>query len=196
MAYKPQDIEPKWQKHWQNNEIYRTDLSGPGKKYYAFAMFNYPSGDGIHIGHAKNFIIPDVLLRRRRQQGYNVYSPVGFDSFGLPGENYAIKMGITPRQATDRAIGNYRRQYKALGFSFDWSCEIDTSQEIYYRWTQWCFAQLFKKGLAYQKEKSQWWCTECKTVLADEQVIDGKCWRHDGSDDPLIGKKKPQAMVF
>ena len=194
--YKPQQIEPKWQEHWQKTKIYQTDLDGPGKKYYAFAMFNYPSGSGIHIGHAKNFVIPDVLIRRRRQKGDNVYSAVGFDSFGLPAENYAIKTGTHPRQTTDKSIANYRQQYQALGFSFDWSKEIDTSQENYYRWTQWCFAQLYKQGLAYQKDKAQWWCQQCQTVLADEQVIDGQCWRHDSQDDPLVGKKKLKQWFF
>ena len=194
--YKPQTIEPKWQQHWEKTQLYRTDLAGAGKKYYAFAMFNYPSGSGIHVGHAKNFIIPDVLARRKRQQGYNVYSPVGFDSFGMPAENYALKTGTAPRVKTDDSIANYRRQYRLLGFSFDWSKEIDTSHEDYYRWTQWCFIQLHKAGLAYQKKSDQWWCQSCKTVLADEQVIDGRCWRHEGSDDPLVGKKSLKQWFF
>ena len=196
--YKPLDIEAKWQEQWQKDELYAVDLNSKSKKlkFYAFGMFNYPSGAGIHVGHVKNFLIPDVLLRFKRQQGEAVYSPVGFDSFGLPAENYALKTGTPPRQTTDEAISNYCQQYKACGFSFDWSKVIDTSQPIYYRWTQWCFLQLHKAGLAYRKTSSQFWCESCKTVLADEQVINGKCWRHDGEDDPLIGRKYLQQWFF
>ncbi|MCY3804395.1 MAG: leucine--tRNA ligase [Candidatus Saccharibacteria bacterium] len=191
--YKPLEVEPKWQKIWQDQKIYEIDLktavSKKRPKFYGFGMFNYPSGEGIHVGHVKNFTIPDVLLRFYRQKGWAVYSPVGFDSFGLPAENYALKTGIAPRITTDKAIANFSQQYQALGFSFDWSKVIDTSQADYYRWTQWCFLQLYEAGLAYQKESSQWWCDQCKTVLADEQVIGGRCWRHDNPSDPLISRK-------
>lgn len=195
-SYQPRQIESKWQDRWQKDQTYKTDFGRSGSKFYAFGMFNYPSGDGIHVGHARNFIIPDVLIRIKRQQGVNVYSPVGFDSFGLPTENYALKTGIAPREITDRAIDYYRRQYQALGFSFDWSQEIDTSNTDYYRWTQWLFLQLYKEGLAYQDSGFQWWCGTCQTVLADGQVIAGKCWRHDGPDDPLIGKKSLKQWFF
>ena len=195
-SYQPTKIEPKWQAHWQKSQTYKTDFKRSGEKFYAFGMFNYPSGDGIHVGHARNFIIPDVLARIKRQQGVNVYSPVGFDSFGLPTENYALKTGIAPREITDRAITYYRQQYQALGFSFDWSQEIDTSQADYYRWTQWLFLQLYHKGLAYQDSGLQWWCESCQTVLADGQVIAGQCWRHDSPDDPLIGKKTLRQWFF
>ena len=194
--YQPKLIEPAWQKRWQQNRTYQTDFNGPGQKYYGFCMFNYPSGAGIHVGHVKNFTIPDVLLRIKRQQGLNVYAPVGFDSFGSPTENYALKTGQEPRAITDQAITNYRHQYRSLGFSFDWSKEIDTSQPDYYRWTQWCFIKLFQAGLAYQKDSYQWWCRQCLTVLADGQVINGRCWRHDGDDEPLIGKKKLKQWFF
>ena len=197
--YKPLAIEAKWQAHWRQHKTYEVDLATTGKDqqtFYAFGMFNYPSGAGIHVGHVKNFTIPDVLLRVKRQQGWRVYSPVGFDSFGLPAENYALKTGTPPRQTTDEAIKNYSQQYEACGFSFDWSKVIDTSQPEYYRWTQWCFLQLYQAGLAYRQTSAQWWCATCATVLADEQVINGKCWRHEGADDPLIGRKHLQQWFF
>ena len=195
--YQPQAIEPKWQQAWARDGIYQAKLADSKKpKYVAFGMFNYPSGEGIHVGHAKNFTLPDVLLRFKRQQGFEVYSPVGFDSFGLPAENYAIKTGISPRQTTDRAVATYQRQYQAMGWSQDWSKVIDTSQVDYYRWTQWCFLKLHEQGLAYQKESQQWWCQHCLTVLADEQVIAGKCWRHDDADDPLVSRKTLKQWFF
>lgn len=194
--YSPKEIEAKWQQWWDQNGTYTTDLDSDKPKYIAFGMFNYPSGAGIHVGHVKNFTLPDVLLRAKRQQGFAAYSPVGFDSFGLPAENYAIKTGQSPRKTTDDAIANYRKQYRAVGFSQDWSHEIDTSHADYYKWTQWCFLKLHDNGLAYQKESLQWWCDQCKTVLADEQVIGGKCWRHDGPDDPMVTKKSLNQWFF
>lgn len=194
--YSPRDIEPRWQKIWDEQGTYVADLDSNKPKYVAFGMFNYPSGAGIHVGHVKNFTLPDVLLRAKRQQGFEAYSPVGFDSFGLPAENYAIKTGQSPRKTTDDAIEMYRRQYRAVGFSQDWSKEIDTSHADYYKWTQWCFLKLHEHGLAYQKESMQWWCDQCKTVLADEQVIAGKCWRHDGPDDPPVTKKSLNQWFF
>jgi leucyl-tRNA synthetase len=194
--YSPKDIESKWQKEWNESKVYQADLQSEKPKYMGFGMFNYPSGAGIHIGHGKNFTIPDVVLRAKRQQGYEVYSPVGFDSFGLPAENYAIKTGTPPRFTTDKAIANYRKQYKAMGWSQDWSKEIDTSQPEYYKWTQWIFTKLFEHGLAYQKESPQWWCDKCKTVLANEQVIAGKCWRHDSPDDSQVSKKNLRQWFF
>ena len=196
--YQPLVIEAKWQKKWRQEKLYEVDLKAASDagKFYAFGMFNYASGAGIHVGHVRNFLIPDVLLRVKRQQGVAVYAPVGFDSFGLPTENYALKTGTPPRQVTDEAIANYNQQYETCGFSFDWSKVIDTSQPLYYRWTQWCFLQLYKAGLAYRKTSSQFWCDSCKTVLADEQVINGKCWRHDGSKDPLIGRKYLKQWFF
>ncbi len=194
--YNPKEIEPKWQKYWDENGTYVANLDSDKPKYYGFGMFNYPSGAGIHLGHAKNFTIPDILMRYKRQQGFESYSPVGFDSFGLPAENYAIKTGQSPRKTTDDAIDSYRQQYRSMGWSMDWSKEIDTSKPEYYKWTQWCFLQLHKDGLAYQKESMQWWCDQCKTVLADEQVIAGKCWRHDSSDDPFVSKKSLHQWFF
>ncbi|MDZ7786082.1 MAG: leucine--tRNA ligase [Candidatus Saccharibacteria bacterium] len=194
--YDPKEIETKWQKVWEEQQTYKADLNGSKPKYYGFGMFNYPSGNSIHLGHAKNFTIPDVLLRFKRQQGYEAYSPVGFDSFGLPAENYAIKTGTSPRETTDEAIASYRKQYRRMGWGMDWSKEIDTSKPEYYQWTQWCFLQLYKNDLAYQNESLQWWCDQCKTVLADEQVTAGKCWRHDGDDDPFVTKKSLRQWFF
>ncbi len=194
--YNPKDIESKWQAWWDEQGTYVADLDSTKKKYIGFGMFNYPSGAGIHVGHVKNFTLPDVLLRAKRQQGFEAYSPVGFDSFGLPAENYAIKTGQSPRKTTDNAIEMYRKQYRAVGFGMDWSKEIDTSHADYYKWTQWCFLKLHENGLAYQKESMQWWCDQCKTVLADEQVIAGKCWRHDSDSDPLISKRSLNQWFF
>ncbi len=194
--YNPKEIEPKWQKYWDEKGTYVADLDSDKPKYYGFAMFNYPSGAGIHLGHAKNFTIPDILMRLKRQQGYESYSPVGFDSFGLPAENYAIKTGQSPRKTTDDALESYRIQYRTMGWSMDWTKEIDTSKSDYYKWTQWCFLQLHKEGLAYQKESLQWWCNIDKSVLSDEQVINGKCWRHEGKDDPLVTKKSLRQWFF
>ena len=194
--YNPKEIEPKWQTWWDEKGTYKADLDSGRPKYIGFGMFNYPSGAGIHVGHVKNFTLPDVLLRAKRQQGFEAYSPVGFDSFGLPAENYAIKTGQSPRKTTDDAIEMYRKQYKAVGFGMDWSKEIDTSHADYYKWTQWCFLKLHENGLAYQKQSMQWWCDQCKTVLADEQAIAGKCWRHDGADDPFITKKSLNQWFF
>lgn len=194
--YSPKDIESKWQKYWDEQGTYVANLDSNKPKYFGFAMFNYPSGSSIHLGHAKNFTLPDVLVRYKRQRGFEAYSPVGFDSFGLPAENYAIKTGQSPRKTTDEAIASYHMQYRAMGWSMDWSKEIDTSKPDYYKWTQWCFLQLHKDGLAYQKDSAQWWCASCKTVLADEQVFAGKCWRHDGEDDPLVTKKNLRQWFF
>jgi leucyl-tRNA synthetase len=159
-------------------------------------MFNYPSGAGIHIGHAMNYTISDVKARFKRQQGYESYHPVGWDAFGLPAENYAIKSGVSPQQSMAKIIPDYHKQYKALGWSNDWEKEISTHLPEYYKWTQWIFEQMYKHGLAYQDSRMQWWCDIDKTVLANEQVIDGKCWRHDGPNDPLVQKKEVKQWFF
>lgn len=194
--YNPKEIEPKWQKAWLEQGTYTADLTSDKPKYLGFGMFNYPSGAGIHVGHVRNYTIPDVITRYKRQQGYEAYQPVGWDSFGLPAENYAIKTGVPPQQSTKAAIEAYREQYQAMGWAVDWSKEINTTDPGYYRWTQWIFTKLFEQGLAYQKESPQWWCDQCKTVLADEQVIAGKCWRHDGADDPVVSKKNLRQWFF
>lgn len=181
--YDPLKIEQKWQKIWEKTQAFRA--KGPGEagfdetkpKKYLAEMFPYPSGAGLHVGHVRNFTIVDVLTRFYTQQEMNVLRPFGYDTFGLPAENYAIKTGISPQSATETNIANFRKQAKKLGYAMDWSREINTSDPEYYRWTQWCFLQLYKAGLAYQKESYQWWCPVDKTVLANEQVENGHCWR-------------------
>ncbi len=193
--YNPKDIEPKWQKIWDETQIYKADFGSSKPKYIAMSMFNYPSGN-LHIGHAMNYTISDVKARFKRQLGHESYHPVGWDSFGLPAENRAIKQGISPQQSMDELIPDYRKAYKAMAWSNDWSKEIATHLPEYYKWTQWIFAQMYKNGLAYQDSRMQWWCTKCQTVLANEQVIDGKCWRHDGDDDPIVEKKEVKQWFF
>ncbi len=194
--YNPKDIEPRWQKYWDKHQTYKANLQSKKPKYIAMSMFNYPSGAGIHIGHAMNYTISDVLARFKRQQGYESYHPVGWDAFGLPAENYAIKAGVSPQQSMATIIPNYHKQYKAMGWSNDWSKEIATHDPAYYKWTQWIFSEMFRAGLAYQDTRLQWWCVIDKTVLANEQVIDGKCWRHDGSDDPPAVQKEVKQWFF
>ena len=191
--YDPLKIEQKWQKIWDETEAFKAgpiDASKP-KKYVA-EMFPYPSGAGLHVGHVRNFTIVDVLARFYTQQEMNVLRPFGYDTFGLPAENYAIKTGISPQSATETNIKNFRKQAKKLGYAVDWSREINTSDPEYYKWTQWCFLQLYKAGLAYQKESYQWWCPVDQTVLANEQVEGGKCWRcgHE------VEKKKMKQWFF
>ena len=175
--YEPLKIEAKWQKIWQDNKTYQVDVDLNKKKMFVSGMFPYPSGSGLHVGHARSYSIVDAIARFYRQNGYNVMNPIGWDAFGLPAENYAIKNNIAPQVATKTNIANFKKQFEKLGISFDWSREINTTDPEYYRWTQWVFLQLYKRGLAYQKESYQWWCPVDKTVLANEQVIDGKCWR-------------------
>jgi len=194
--YNPKEIEPKWQKIWDETQIYKADLLSDKPKYIAMSMFNYPSGNGIHIGHAMNYTISDVMARFKRQQGYESYHPVGWDAFGLPAENYAIKTGISPRASMAKIIPSYHIQYKAMAWSNDWSKEIATHEPIYYKWSQWIFSEMFKRGMAYQDSRMQWWCEKDKTVLSNEQVIDGKCWRHDGPDDPEVKKREIKQWFF
>ncbi len=193
--YNPKDIEPKWQKIWDDTKIYQADLNSQKPKYMAMSMFNYPSGN-LHIGHAMNYTIPDVKARFKRQLGHESYHPVGWDSFGLPAENRAIKEGMSPQESMAQLIPDYHKAYKAMGWSNDWSKEIATHTPEYYKWTQWIFTQMHKNGLAYQDSRMQWWCEKDNTVLANEQVIDGKCWRHDGPDDPLVEKKEIKQWFF
>src|SRR5579862_7245078 len=168
--YNPKEIEPKWQKIWEESGTYTADLQSNKPKYIAMSMFNYPSGAGIHIGHAMNYTISDVKARFKRQQGYESYHPMGWDAFGLPAENYAIKTGISPQQAIEENTKRFKQQLMQMGFSYDWSREINSMDPNYYRWTQWFFLLLFKKGLAYQKEATVNWDPIEKTVLANEQV--------------------------
>ncbi|MBR0431616.1 leucine--tRNA ligase [Candidatus Saccharibacteria bacterium] len=176
--YNPLAIEAKWQKVWEDEKSFKAgEIDDKRPKMFLAEMFPYPSGAGLHVGHVRNFTIVDVLTRFYTQQGLNVLRPFGYDTFGLPAENYAIKTGISPQSATDTNIKNFRKQAKRLGYAIDWDREINTSSPEYYKWTQWCFLQLFKKGLAYQKESYQWWCPVDQTVLANEQVENGHCWR-------------------
>ena len=194
--YNPKDIEPKWQAIWDETSAYTTDFASPKPKYMAMSMFNYPSGAGIHIGHAMNYTISDVKARFKRQQGFESYHPVGWDAFGLPAENYAIKAGVSPQQSMATIIPDYHKQYKAMGWSNDWEKEIATHLPEYYKWTQWIFMKMYEHGLAYQDARMQWWCEKDNTVLANEQIVDGKCWRHDGPDDPLVEKKEVKQWFF
>lgn len=194
--YNPKDIETKWQKIWDETGVYTADLQSDKPKYIAMSMFNYPSGAGIHIGHAMNYTISDVKARFKRQQGYESYHPVGWDAFGLPAENYAIKAGVSPQESMATIIPSYHKQYKAMGWSNDWEKEISTHLPEYYKWTQWIFSEMYRNKLAYQDARMQWWCTKCQTVLANEQVIDGKCWRHEGADDPEVNKKEVKQWFF
>lgn len=188
--YNPADIEPKWQKTWDEQQTYKAHDDSKKPPYYALSMFPYPSGLGLHIGHARIYTVTDTLARFMRMQGFEVMNPLGWDSFGLPAENYAIKTGIAPQVATKKNTDNFRQQAKHLGLSIDWDREFGSTDPDYYRWTQWFFLLLLKRGLAYQKESAQFWCNECKTVLANEQVVNGCCWRHE--DLPVTKKTLKQ----
>lgn len=175
--YNPKDIEPKWQKIWADQQTFQVLADSSKPKKYIIDMFPYPSGSAMHVGHVRNFTISDVLSQYHRQKGYNVMHTMGWDTFGLPAENYAIKTGTPPAESTKTNIANFKSQLQRLGMSYDWSREINTSDPEYYKWTQWIFTKLFENELAYQKESAQWWCPVDKTVLANEQVENGRCWR-------------------
>ena len=176
--YNPQEIEKKWQKKWEEEQVYKTEADPARPKYYALEMFPYPSGN-LHMGHVRNYSIGDVMARYKTMEGYNVLHPMGFDSFGMPAENAAIKHGVKPADWTYSNIENMERQQKEMGLSYDWEREVKTCDPSYYKWTQWLFELFYKRGLAYKKKASVNWCDTCGTVLANEQVIDGKCWRCD-----------------
>ncbi|PIS16319.1 MAG: leucine--tRNA ligase [Candidatus Portnoybacteria bacterium CG09_land_8_20_14_0_10_44_13] len=175
--YNPKKIESKWQKKWEKSDLYKAKDFAKKPKKYILVEFPYPSGSGLHVGHARSYSALDAIARKKRMEGYNVLFPFGWDAFGLPTENYAIKTGIHPRQATDENIKTYKRQIKSLGLSVDWNREIDTTDPKYYKWTQWMFLKFFEKGLAYQAEMPINWCPSCKIGLANEEVVDGKCER-------------------
>lgn len=175
--YNPSELEPRWQKIWAETKVYEAEDNSDKPKKYVAGMFPYPSGAGLHVGHVRNYSIVDVIARYNRQRGYNVLNPMGWDTFGLPAENYAIKTGTPPAISTAENIKNFKNQFLRLGISIDWSRELNTTDPEYYRWTQWIFTKLFERGLAYQAEREQWWCPFDKTVLANEQVEGGKCWR-------------------
>lgn len=176
--YAPHDIEAKWQKYWEENKTFKVEMDKDKPKYYVLEMFPYPSGN-LHMGHVRNYSIGDVIARFRTMKGFNVLHPMGWDSFGMPAENAAIKHNIPPKKWTLENIANMTRQLKALGLSYDWDREVTTCKEDYYKWTQWFFELFYKRGLAVKKESAVNWCDTCNTVLANEQVIDGKCWRCD-----------------
>ena len=190
--YNPSDIEPKWQQIWSSDKRYIAPDESDKPKYYVTGMFPYPSGAGMHTGHFFEHSIVDAVARFRRALGYNVMYPMGFDNFGLPAENYAIKTGRTPQDTTAENIASFTNQLRRVGASIDWSREVRTSDPDYYRWTQWIFTKLFERGLAYQKEANQWWCPKDKTVLANEQVINGRCWRCE----ELVVKKPMKQWFF
>jgi len=190
--YNPSEIEPKWQKVWEDQKANEVTTDPSKVKTYVSGMFPYPSGAGMHTGHAFSWAIVDAIARFRRQHGENVLNPIGWDTFGLPAENYAIKTGTQPAVATATNIANFKNQFRRMGVSIDWSREINTSDPSYYKWTQWVFTKLFERGLAYQKESLQWWCPVDKTVLANEQVEGGHCWRC-GS---LVEKKSMKQWFF
>lgn len=176
--YAPHDIEAKWQKYWEENKTFKVEMDKDKPKFYVLEMFPYPSGN-LHMGHVRNYSIGDVIARFRTMKGFNVLHPMGWDSFGMPAENAAIKHNIPPKKWTLENIANMTRQLKALGLSYDWDREVTTCKEDYYKWTQWFFELFYKRGLAVKKESAVNWCDTCNTVLANEQVIDGKCWRCD-----------------
>lgn len=175
--YNPKEVEPKWQAKWAEDKLYEASDTSSKPKRYVLEYFPYPSGAAMHVGHVRNYTIGDVLSRFARMNGYNVLHPMGWDAFGLPAENYAIKTGISPKVAIKQNTYRFKKQLVQMGFGYDWSREFASSDPDYYRWTQWFFLLLYKRGLAYQKESLQWWCPFDKTVLANEQVENGKCWR-------------------
>ena len=192
MKYNHKSVEPKWQKVWEDKGVFHASEDTSKEKFYALIEFPYPSGQGLHVGHPRPYTALDTVARKRRLQGYNVLYPIGWDAFGLPTENYAIKNHIHPEIVTKQNIARFKKQIQSLGISFDWSREINTTDPDYYKWTQWIFLQLFKKDLAYKKEMNVNWCTSCKCVLANEEVVNGVCERC-GSE--VIHKVKSQWML-
>jgi len=175
--YNPKEIEPFWQAQWAESHLYAAEDNSSKPKKYVLEYFPYPSGAAMHVGHVRNYTIGDALSRHARMKGFNVLHPMGWDAFGLPAENYAIKTGISPQEAVATNVARFKKQLTQMGFGYDWSREINSTDPDYYRWTQWFFLLLFKRGLAYQRESLQWWCPVDKTVLANEQVENGLCWR-------------------
>jgi leucyl-tRNA synthetase len=191
-GYQPQQIEPKWQRYWEEHKTFRTTEDKDKPKFYALDMFPYPSGAGLHVGHPEGYTATDIVSRYKRMRGYNVLHPMGWDAFGLPAEQYALQTGRHPKDITEENINNFRRQIKSLGFSYDWDREISTTDPNYYKWTQWIFIQLYKKGLAYVAEVPVNWCPALGTVLANEEVINGLSER---GNHPVIRKPMRQWML-
>ncbi|MCF6408860.1 leucine--tRNA ligase [Pseudalkalibacillus salsuginis] len=192
MAFDHTQIERKWQSYWEENKTFKTEFEPGKKKFYALDMFPYPSGAGLHVGHPEGYTATDIVARMKRMQGYNVLHPIGWDAFGLPAEQYALDTGNDPAEFTEQNINTFRRQIKELGFSYDWDREVNTTDPNYYKWTQWIFLQLYKKGLAYVDEVPVNWCPALGTVLANEEVIDGKSER---GGHPVIRKPMKQWML-
>jgi len=190
--YNPKVIEKKWQDIWEKEGTFNVSMDKPKTKFYALIEFPYPSGQGLHVGHPRPYTALDIVARKRRLQGYNVLFPIGWDAFGLPTENYAIQNKIHPKKVTEKNVARFKQQLKSLGFSFDWSREINTTDPEYYKWTQWIFLKLFEKGLAYKKEAAINWCTSCKVGLANEEVVNGTCERCHGE---VVRKVKNQWML-
>ena len=192
VPYKPNEIEPKWQKYWEEIGLYRTTASRTHPKYYCLDFFPYPSGEGLHVGHCRNYLPSDVISRVRRMQGFNVLHPMGWDAFGEPAEQYAIAHHVHPRTTTNQNTANYRRQLSLIGASYDWTREIDSSRPEYYRWTQWIFLLMYQRGLAYRDKNWQWWCPTCQTTLSSHEAVGGVCWRgHQG-----VRKREIPAWYF
>ena len=192
MSYDFKSIEKKWQKKWEQEGTFNAKSDYSMKKWYGLIEFPYPSGQGLHVGHPRSYTAIDIIARKRRLQGYNVLYPIGFDAFGLPAENYAIKTNVHPKITTAKNIAHFKEQLKSLGFSFDWSRVVDTTDPNYYKWTQWIFIQLFKKGLAYKTTMPINFCTSCKVGLANEEVVNGVCER---CGSPVIQKEKSEWML-
>lgn len=192
MKYEHKPIEARWQKKWEEAGIFHASTSTEKPKFYALIEFPYPSGQGLHVGHPRSYTALDIVSRRRRMMGYNVLYPIGWDAFGLPTENFAIKNHVHPAIVTEKNIARFKQQLQALGISFDWSREINTTDPSYYKWTQWIFLQMFHRGLAYKKEMSVNWCTSCKCVLANEEVVNGVCER---CSSEVVHKVKSQWML-
>jgi leucyl-tRNA synthetase len=190
--YNHEKIEKKWQKYWEDEKLFHAEDKSIKPKYYVLIEFPYPSGEGLHVGHPRSYVAMDIIARKRRMEGYNVLFPIGWDAFGLPTENFAIKNKIHPKIVTDKNIANFKRQLKNLGLSFDWSREINTTDPSYYKWTQWIFLQLFKKGLAYKASMPINWCLSCNVGLANEEVVGGVCERCGGA---VIKKQRLQWML-
>ncbi|HNV96892.1 MAG TPA: class I tRNA ligase family protein, partial [bacterium] len=191
-SYKHLEIEKKWQDKWEESGVFKLDKKQAKDKKYVLDMFPYPSGAGLHVGHPEGYTATDIYCRYLRANEFNVIHPMGWDAFGLPAENYAIKIGVHPKESTKKNIDNFKRQIKSFGFSYDWDREVNTSDSKYYKWSQWFFLLLYKNKLAYKKKAPVNWCETCKTVLANEQVVDGKCERCEG----IVIKKDLEQWFF
>ena len=192
MKYDFAQVEKKWQEKWAREKTFKAFNDSQKEPYYCLVEFPYPSGYGLHVGHLRSYTALDAVARKKRMEGYNVLFPMGWDAFGLPAENFAIKNHVHPAEFTNKNIAHFKQQLQSIGFSFDWDREVNTTDPDYYKWTQWIFLQLYKHGLAYKKEMSVNWCTSCKCVLANEEVVNGVCERC-GSE--VVHKVKSQWML-